>query len=316
MLSISANTLSFQGVYSEGGILNSQDTITVSFRFYEGADSDEIIWNETHAHIIVKQGLFSLELGSQFPFGDLDFSRDIWFETVIENIVSKKRPLSKVPLSIHSVFAQEAKELSGKIRKGVEVENDVLVHSINSLKNDISLVGTNGIHVSNGDNSIQFSLDSSVTLHGVQGEDGAKIVDASFSESGDLIFDLDDASQVVLENATNVLRGPQGDSHWTLSENTLLSDEDLTLNGDALFNGDVTMDLNLFVNEDLYVTNSLHVVEDIEAKSGIYLNSDEHTCELINDGRLFYHDMKLKFCSCNTISGGCVEEILFSNIIK
>ena len=296
--------------------MNPSDTITVSFSFYSGESSEEIIWNETHAQVVVKQGLFSLELGSQFPFGDLDFSQDIWFETVIENIVSRRRPLSKVPLSIHSLFAQEAEEVSGKIKTGVEVEEDVLVNSINSLKNDISLVGANGIQVLNSDNSIQFSLDSSVTLQGVKGNDGAKIVEASFSEAGDLIFGLDDASQVVLENATNVLRGPQGDSHWTLSENILTSDDDLTLNGDALFNGDVTMDLNLWVNEDLYVTNSLHVVEDIEAKSGIYLNSDDHTCELINDGRLFYHNLQLKFCSCNTISGGCVEEILFTNIIK
>ena len=214
-----SNTISLQGIYSSPNDDVTQFSMRV--KFYDDPNSSDAVWSEAHLNIPLKKGIYSIQLGSIVPFDSVDFSKPLWIATVINNEENIRSPLQFVPKSKYADVSQSVK---GIIKKGTTVEHNILVTSVNGLKNDVSIQGKNGIQVSEEENTIMVSLDSTVLLDGIQGdqgpkgdngndgEDGSNIVSAMFNENGDLLFITDKADTIALAGAKDSLKGEDGNN--------------------------------------------------------------------------------------------------------
>jgi len=76
--------ISYQGILTDDSnnlITGSRD---IKFDIYSVLSGGSSLWNETHSAVTISNGLFTVELGSQTPFGSLEFSQSLWLEITVD----------------------------------------------------------------------------------------------------------------------------------------------------------------------------------------------------------------------------------------
>jgi hypothetical protein len=140
--------ISYQGVLSDkdGNLINGSYNIT--FRIYNQAVSDisTALWQEAHADIEIKKGVFGVMLGSLNPF-NLDFKEPYWVGVSLNNAVELAPRLELTACS----YAMTAKYvLEGQVVKG-----------INGIKDEVTLVSGSGISIIQEGNNIKIESTTS-----------------------------------------------------------------------------------------------------------------------------------------------------------
>ena len=216
-----SQTINFQGVYN-GTQVKSEVAVIVEF-YDNGEESATPIWNEVHSSIAIKNGLFEMSLGSIESLGQVDFSKPLWFTVSVDGVKGAKKRLSQVPSSIHAVIADTSSSLKGRVEEGSTVAPNILVQSVNGLKDDISLEGDKGIVISQVEQKLVITLADSLSVTGVKGDKGDKgdqgdpgingdFIDAvSFDSLGNIVFNTALNNNIVLEDAQNLLKGDKGE---------------------------------------------------------------------------------------------------------
>ena len=70
------------------------DTVSLAFKFYDAATDGNLLWSETHAEVVVSDGIYSIALGSTTPIPASVFTQDgIYLELAINNETMTPRQL-------------------------------------------------------------------------------------------------------------------------------------------------------------------------------------------------------------------------------
>src|ERR1039457_1688715 len=156
-------TLSYQGILTDNsGNPKSDGSYNVSFSFYEQSTGGIAIWTETKS-LNVTKGLFSTSLGDQTPFGEgLKFNKQYWLGITVgaDPEFLPRISLNATGYSFSSINSDTANNIiNGKV-----------VKSINGLKDNITLKGSNGTTItSNGDTiSVSSTGTGGTGIQGVQ----------------------------------------------------------------------------------------------------------------------------------------------------
>ena len=100
--SAQAQTIAYQGYLTndEGTPANGNGTIV--FRLYDAAAGGTLVWQEQQTGVAVADGLFSVQLGSVEPFGDVPFGRPLWLGVSIGGQdLNPRVPLTAVPYAMN-----------------------------------------------------------------------------------------------------------------------------------------------------------------------------------------------------------------------
>ncbi|MGB9561361.1 MAG: hypothetical protein ACPL6C_00965, partial [bacterium] len=106
-ISLVPRVLNYQGKMLDSSGVGINDTLDITFRLYTSETGGEPIWEKTLNDIIVRQGIFSVEL-SGFP-DSVDFSQEYWLEVSIgeERFLPRER-LTSAPYSIRASTVERA----------------------------------------------------------------------------------------------------------------------------------------------------------------------------------------------------------------
>src|SRR3989338_5255465 len=80
-------TIHYQGKLAEADGTPLTGDISVTLRLYDAATAGTLLWEESHGLALVRddQGIFSVTLGSQTPFGDaISFNEPLWLSVEID----------------------------------------------------------------------------------------------------------------------------------------------------------------------------------------------------------------------------------------
>jgi len=73
---------------------NVNDTVSLAFKLYDAAKDGNLLWSETHAGVVVLNGIYSVDLGSTTPIPASVFTRDsVYLELAINNETMTPRQL-------------------------------------------------------------------------------------------------------------------------------------------------------------------------------------------------------------------------------
>ena len=98
-------SFNYQGKLIDASGVGVNDTLPLTFRLYTSESGGEPIWEQTISDVIIRQGLFSVEL-SGFP-DSVDFSEQYWLEVVVEGEAMRPREkLVSAPYSIRAGTAE------------------------------------------------------------------------------------------------------------------------------------------------------------------------------------------------------------------
>ena len=110
-------TLGYVGVLAnENGPMNGTADITVSLFSHEIPIEDSAAdWSERHTDVLVQDGRFRLNLGSETRFAEgLFLSEGLWLEfTVNDEVMAPRVPMSSVPYALVAATADSARSLEG-----------------------------------------------------------------------------------------------------------------------------------------------------------------------------------------------------------
>ena len=110
-------TLSYVGVLAdENGPMNGTADVTVSIFNHEVPIEDGAAdWSERHTDVLIQDGRFRLNLGSQTRFADgLFLTEDLWLEfSVNDEVMAPRVPMSSVPYALVAATADTARALQG-----------------------------------------------------------------------------------------------------------------------------------------------------------------------------------------------------------
>jgi len=99
--------LNYQGKLLDSSGVGVNDTLSLTFRLYTTETGGSPIWEQTISDVVVKQGLFSVEL-SGFP-DTVDFSVPYWLEVVINGeVIGLRERLVSSPYSIRAQTVERA----------------------------------------------------------------------------------------------------------------------------------------------------------------------------------------------------------------
>jgi len=99
--------LNYQGKLLDSSGVGVNDTLSLTFRIYTTETGGSPIWEQTISDVVVKQGLFSVEL-SGFP-DTVDFSVPYWLEVVINGeVIGLRERLVSSPYSIRAQTVERA----------------------------------------------------------------------------------------------------------------------------------------------------------------------------------------------------------------
>ncbi len=151
-------TMNYQGKLTDIAGVGIDDTDRViAFLIYDIETGGSPIWAETLSVNIVS-GLFDVQLGNFHPT-DLDFDVPYWIQLKIDEnddgdvidpgdeFLEPREPLSAVAYSFRSVWADSVEGISGDV-----------VHSLNALAGDLTLIGEGGIDVTAAGSNIHLNL--------------------------------------------------------------------------------------------------------------------------------------------------------------
>lgn len=100
-------TIHYQGRLTAGSGVPITGQVRVTLRLYNAAGGGTALWQEEHAITLTKtdNGLFSVDLGSQTPFGEaVDFNQPLWLTTEVngEGELVPRQLLSSVSYAINA----------------------------------------------------------------------------------------------------------------------------------------------------------------------------------------------------------------------
>lgn len=134
--------IAYQGRLSDSqGALLGGGFATMSFALFSAAEGGSPLWSEEQSDVPVVNGLFTVALGSQTPFGASLFADNpsLWLEIAVDaggdgldpgDVYSPRTPLNSVPVAFR---AQEAAGLRGASFVTVNAGADPLQNGINLL---------------------------------------------------------------------------------------------------------------------------------------------------------------------------------------
>jgi hypothetical protein len=98
-------TVGFEGfLTTTGGAPLADGTYSVTFRVYDAATAGNTLWTETQTNVQVKNGLYSVALGSITPFGSNVFNGSRWIGVTVgagsEN--TPRTQISSVPFALNA----------------------------------------------------------------------------------------------------------------------------------------------------------------------------------------------------------------------
>ena len=164
-LAFAGPTISLQGYFKPVSPQTPLNSIEVSL-FYD--TSSTAVWIDRFESIPLKSGVFHLELGSNKSLDGVDFSKDMWFQLTINDVVGSFKKITTVPTSLSS------RALKGHLHKESTIDDSLLVRSLNGIQDDISLVAGEGLVLEQNANEISLSLNTDSILTGTQGPQGEK----------------------------------------------------------------------------------------------------------------------------------------------
>ncbi len=143
------HTINYQGVLKNAsGVVVTNGDYNLKFTIYEG---EVAIWTEIKT-ITVTDGIFNTQLGSVTPI-DLPFDNEYYLGITIgtESELTPRIRLSSVPYSYMSMNVPDGSITMSKI------QNDQVVKSINSLKDNVNLVAGSNITITPSGNNLTIS---------------------------------------------------------------------------------------------------------------------------------------------------------------
>lgn len=108
-----ADTLNFQArLYSSSGNTVTDGSYSIAFTLYDAASSGVSVWTETQSTVQVRNGYFSVELGSVTPFSSsIDWSQEKWL-TMNVNADGEMSPRIKLTATPYSLLSEQANSLT------------------------------------------------------------------------------------------------------------------------------------------------------------------------------------------------------------
>ena len=98
-------SFNYQGKLVDSSGVGVNDTLMLTFRLYTSETGGSPIYEQTIPDVIIRQGLFSVEL-SDFP-DTVDFSEQYWLEVVVDGeAMSPREKLTSAPYSIRAGTAE------------------------------------------------------------------------------------------------------------------------------------------------------------------------------------------------------------------
>jgi len=106
------DTINFQGYLSDPSGNPVEGATDIRFSI------PGTLWVEEHTGVLVKQGVFSVQLGSQMPLAGVDFSQGPGWLEIEVNGTSQTVPLSSVPYAFHAKTVEQGNVESGILDYG------------------------------------------------------------------------------------------------------------------------------------------------------------------------------------------------------
>lgn len=144
--------ISYQGVLKDAsGVIVANGDYTLTFKLYETESSGTDIWKETKL-ITVLEGIVTTKLGSINPIV-LPFDKTYWLGTTIgtDSELNPRTKLGTVPYSYMSMNVMNGSINADNINSGQ------IVKSLNSLKDDINLVGGSNVTITPSGNNLTIN---------------------------------------------------------------------------------------------------------------------------------------------------------------
>jgi hypothetical protein len=147
--------ISYQGLLTQSNGQPLPDgPYELVFRLYDSLSSGRLLWEETQQTVVTK-GLFQVYLGSAVTLENVDFLK---VQVYLETSIAGERPfprtlISVVPYAVRAEFADSASY--------VDSTNLSVVRSINDLRGNVLIEGSNGIIVSTSGDTLRLSMNLS-----------------------------------------------------------------------------------------------------------------------------------------------------------
>jgi hypothetical protein len=147
--------ISYQGLLTQSNGQPLPDgPYELVFRLYDSLSSGRLLWEETQQTVVTK-GLFQVYLGSAVTLENVDFLK---VQMYLETSITGERPfprtlISVVPYAVRAEFADSASY--------VDSTNLRVVRSINDLRGNVLIEGSNGIIVSTSGDTLRLSMNLS-----------------------------------------------------------------------------------------------------------------------------------------------------------
>lgn len=142
LLAAAPQTMSFQALLDSNGVA-LDGTYGLTFAIYDTLTGGAALWTETHAAVAVVDGVASVVLGSVNPLGALPFDEPYWLGITIGGgtELTPRTALTGAPYSMNAR----------------NVDNGVVVKSVNGLKDDVVIAGGMNVTVAESLNTVVIS---------------------------------------------------------------------------------------------------------------------------------------------------------------
>ncbi|MEX1019041.1 MAG: pectinesterase family protein [Litorilinea sp.] len=104
------STISYQGFLNDSGGNPISATVTLDFSIWDASSGGSQVWSETHNNVMVSEGFFSVQLGSQSdPLAASDFSgTPRYLEVTYDGVTFPRQVFSTVPFAFVAAQASQA----------------------------------------------------------------------------------------------------------------------------------------------------------------------------------------------------------------